>query len=196
MTVSALNAQSDMDKAEGMISFKGADAFGEHQFTVRILIKENYAKITYAYKDSIRHSDVRKDLTYSKLSLERHKYKVDEPKPEWILDSTAKILEKHSAYSRDSTIVNLENDKEYADLLECFSNASRDDLAPKIKRNWFDGYTVDISVANNQKNLNVFADTPNSSNHPLLINMLSNTLKKRKDSIPVEKILGYYLELQ
>ena len=196
MSVSGQNTQKKISKSDGTILLKVTDVFGEHQFYVDIKFNGRYAKIMCTYTDSIRFSDVRKDVEFSKLTLETAKYKLYEQQPKWLIDSLTRIFEMHSTYTRDSASINLRKDKEYAKLLERFCNATKDELAPNIKRTWTDGYSITISITNDQKKLIVYADTPDSTNHPLLMSMVAQTLEKCKGSNAVKKILNFHVEFK
>lgn len=194
--VSAQTDQNETNKSKGMILLNGHDAFGDNKFYINIYLQKNSAKIVCAYRDSIRYADVRNDVTYNQIRLERQKHEVDDLKQSWLIDSIARIFEKHSAYSRDSITIDLKKDKEYRDLLGRFSHANKEELAPKIERTWLDGYTVSTCIITKDKNLKVHTDTPGSNTHPLLIKMIASSLSKRKDSDAVKKILMFYQEFK
>jgi hypothetical protein len=59
-----------------------------------------------------------------------------------------------------------------------------------------DGYTVDIQISKEGKNLEVQTDTPRLKTHPFLIQMISTTLDRCESCDAVKKILKYYASLR
>ena len=189
-------SQSSVKKetnSEGTIFFQGMDAWVSHKFYVNIYISTHSAKIVVAYQDSVRISSLKNDPKYILLRVEQEKFGLDEGKPRWFTDSVAKVIKKHYVYTKDSISLDLVKDRKYDNLLKRFLNAPKDDIVPKIEGNLLDGYSIATIIITTDKRLTLNADTPRSSTHPLLIEMLSSTLDKFKESDAVNKIRGYYI---
>ena len=194
--IMAQNTRNKTFKGDGLISFRGYDAWVDNHFYIHINIKNNSAKAIYVYRDSIRYADVRKDPRHISMNLEKLKYAPEERLPRQLLDSSLKIFEDHAAYTKDSIIINLETDKIFCNLLNRFYTISKEELDPKIERNWTDGYTVFVHVSKEDINLEVVTDTPILKTHPLLIQMISATLGKCESCDAVKKISRYYMSLR
>jgi hypothetical protein len=192
-SVLAQNSDKKKTTSEGTISFQGVDAWGSHKFNVNIYFSNHSGKLVIAFQDSVRISSLRNDLKYISLRVEEGKFGLDEVKPRWISDSLGKVIENHYAYTKDSVSLDLAKHKNYENLLKRFCSVDKHEIVPKIEGNWLDGYILSISIATADKRSTLYADTPKSNTHPLLIEMLSSTLDRFRDSAAGNKIRSYYI---
>jgi glutaredoxin-related protein len=63
-----LCAQNAIKKSDVVIHITGSDAWGAHRFDVNIYKKASSAKVVYSFLDSLKHSEVRKDPEYERVS--------------------------------------------------------------------------------------------------------------------------------
>ncbi|MCC8424137.1 hypothetical protein [Mucilaginibacter sp. UR6-11] len=189
---SVLLAQNPVKKGDIVIHLTGSDAYGDHRYMVDIYKKGNYAKVVYAYSDSLKWSEVKVDPDYYRVHPYLAKYDSDYSKRKLIWDTIGIIFEKHTAYTRDSITLNLKTDTAYSNLLRHIMEATKADLAPKIDARVLDGDGMSITVITSDKMIQTAAYAPGVMTHPLMAGLLSKTLNKDKISRAVLKIRKFF----
>jgi hypothetical protein len=191
---STLLAQNVPKKGDMIIHLTGHDAWVDHKFFVDIYKKGNSAKIVFAYHDSIRYSELRKDTEYNRVNNNLTHYKPDDGRRNAIMDTIGMIFERHSTYTRDSLTFNLKTDTIYKNLLLRLAKANKVELAPKIDQRALDGWNIFLKVITEDNNLYIVVPMPILKTHPLLVNFIKSTLDKNKNGNAVKKIRKYYVE--
>jgi hypothetical protein len=185
-------AQHVVKKGDITIQIKGYALGMEHLFYLDIYKKRSSATIVYSYLDSVKFAESRKDTLFSFYRAKLRQYPLYDPRGDAITDTVLLLYEKHSDFTRDSIAINLKTDTAYRNLLQRFSNATKEELAPKVERTWLDGYSILVDLITDAKRLKVDMDTPHALTHSLLFEMINGTLNKSKNSGAVNKILKQY----
>ena len=189
-----LIGQDLIKKSDIVIHITGHDAWVDHQFFVDIYKRGNSAKLVYSYRDGVKYAEARKDKRFDLLRTKQQQFTTDDPKRAALTDTILKLYQYHSAFTRDSITINLKKDINYNNLLQRFSEATKEELAPKIEHTWLDGCTISTTIITIDRNSEIHTDTPGEATHPLLMSFIRNTLSKKKDSEVIRKVLKFYVE--
>ncbi|MES2378015.1 MAG: hypothetical protein V4553_15615 [Bacteroidota bacterium] len=200
---SRLWAQDDIKKDDITIHINGSDAWGGHRFLVDIDIKQNTAKIYYAFQDSIRMAKVSKDANYKRAYANTNKYKNGDPKNKAAWDSIGTLFEKYSIYTRAFKKINLKTDTAYRNLIERVVKANKDELSPDINANSkvtktyiviADGNSLNLTIITPSAKRTISTHAPDMEHQPLLIGFMKSTLDKKRNSSAAKKISQWHVQ--
>lgn len=163
-------AQESVNKGDVIIHIYNSVAFINYKFMMNIRKKGNEVKINYACMDSVKFSEVRKDPEYS------------------ITNSSSTLFDRHTAYTKDSVIINLKRDTAYKNLLLRIANASEIELKQNKKRDVLDGDHPNFIIINHSGSKTISAHAPDPDEMPLLYRLLQSSLAQAKNSPAVIKI--------
>jgi|GEM_PF-1751646 len=188
-----LIAQAIVNKGDMIIHIINYDAWGNHKFFVNVYKYRNSVKIVYAYRDSIKYSEIRKDPAYRPLASVAFRYKSTDSRGQVANDNLTNYFDQHSDYTKDSVIVDIKRDTLYKNLLTRIAQTSEAEL--KRKHDDIDVLDGDfpsfIIIAKNETK-KAWAHSPKPQSYPVLYSLLHNTMETGKELKAVNKIRKYY----
>jgi len=160
-----------LGKHDLTINISASPSF-EQRFGVDIYKRSNSVKLVYCLFDSIKFSGLKKDTAYQSFYSQFQKIKMEVP--EWEKKLHA-FLERYTAYTRDSIVINLKKDTSYNNVLLKVAKATKEQL--ELKRNvGFDGVSVAYTITTSTGITTAYAHSPTAVSQPLLYSLLTRSL--------------------
>lgn len=191
-----LKAQSNNDIT---INISAHPVLNRNEFLIDITRHNNVVTLAYTILDSIGYTSLNKNPRFVALATGMAAKNLDKATAQTMQAEINTLIKKQSYYSRDSIIINSETDTAYTTLLNKTGESSTDVLEnteANKHRHVLDGIQFRFNISTANTNREIYAHSPNATSHPLLYNLIEETLgmyrKLKGDTFLTKYKTGYY----
>ncbi|SDE32970.1 hypothetical protein SAMN05216464_105244 [Mucilaginibacter pineti] len=191
-----LKAQSNNDIT---INISAHPVLNRNEFLIDITRHNNVITLAYTVLDSISYTNLNNNPRFVTLASGIKAKNLDNATAQTMQAEINTLIKKQSYYSRDSIIINAETDTAYTNLLNKIGAASTsvlENTEVNKHRHVLDGIQFRFSISTANTNREIFAHSPNAASHPLLYNLIEETLgmyrKLKGDTFLTKYKTGYY----